>query len=44
MASVKKFSVMFYLSVVVNFFGQHKVPQLIVLWIRWELLIFLHID
>ena len=35
---------MFYLSVVVNYVGQHEVPQLIVLWIRWELLIFLHID
>ena len=35
---------MFYLSVVVNYVGQHEVPHLIVLWIRWELLIFLHID
>ena len=35
---------MFYLSVVVNYVGQQEVPHLIVLWIRWELLIFLHID
>ena len=35
---------MFYFSVVVNYVGQHEVPHLIVLWIRWELLIFLHID
>ena len=35
---------MFYLSVVVNYVGQHEVPHLIVLWIIWELLIFLHID
>ena len=27
-----------------NYVGQHKVPNLIVLWIRWELLIFLDID
>ena len=35
---------MFYLSVVVNYVGQHEVPHLILLWIRWKLLIFLHID
>ena len=35
---------MFYLSVEVNYVGQHKVPNLMVLWIRWELLIFLDID
>ena len=35
---------MLYLSVVVNYVGQHEVPHLIVLWIRWELLIFLNID
>ena len=35
---------MFYLSVVVNYVGQHEVPHLIVLWIRWELLIFVHIE
>ena len=44
MACVKKLSVIFYLSVVVNYVGQHEVPHLIVLWIKWELLIFLHID
>ena len=35
---------MFYLSIVVNYVGQHEVPHLIVLCIRRELLIFLHID
>ena len=35
---------MFYLNVVVNYVGQHEVSHLIVLWIKWELLIFLHID
>ena len=35
---------MFYLSVVVNYVGQYEVLHLIVLWISWELIIFLHID